>query len=39
MSFFSFTKSGNRRTEEVLPGETGTNPMGGDRKWGKSVGR
>jgi hypothetical protein len=32
MSFFSFKKSENRRTEQVLP--QGVFPVGGGRRWG-----
>jgi hypothetical protein len=39
MSFFFFTKSENRRVEEVLPGEwEGLVSVGGKRWLGKSVG-
>jgi hypothetical protein len=36
MSFFSFTKSENRRMEQVLPG--GLVSVGGGKRWGKGVG-
>jgi hypothetical protein len=35
-SFFNYTKSKNRRAEQVLPGGTGICRRG--RKWGKGVG-
>jgi hypothetical protein len=35
MSFFSFTKSENRRAEQVLPGEIGTSGKG--KMWRNGV--
>jgi hypothetical protein len=37
MSFFSFTKSENRREEQVLPGG-GLVTVGGGRRWEMGVG-
>jgi hypothetical protein len=36
--FFSFTKSENRKAEQVLPGGRGSMPVGLGRKWEKGVG-
>jgi hypothetical protein len=36
MSFFSFTKSENRRAEQILPEWDA--PVGMGRRWGKGIG-
>jgi hypothetical protein len=38
MSFFSFTKSENRRVEQVLPGGGRLVALGVGRMWGKDMG-